>query len=310
MQIVRTILGIIWRIILVAIALYVLAYVLLIGGCVALGAISSVSESVQDGLADAAVQQARDAPLPSYVQRLVDAEYLGGISERDPRLGKILVSDTFWPPQDPSGRYMLTSEGLFDFTTASLTPLNCPGLMPVTDRFIGFRKRWLDDHLFLWGRCVFDRATLQAGAIEEIWCGAGRSSCSHAELLAALTDILTETDRVYVNGNEYLLVKLSSGVPVHLWTEHGLYPHDKALIAQAGLKPSAVPSQDGRRILYRVDRPSPNGEYDASVDNNTLVIKRTQDGSSIIQVRAEDFHHTFASVSHQWLGGLGWTDDS
>jgi len=319
MQIVRIVLGIIWRIILIVIALFILAYILLMGGCAALSVVVGVSENVQDGLADAAVQQARRAPLPSYVQRLVNAEYLGGIFERDPRLGEILVSDTLLPPQNLSGRYMLTNEGLFDFATASLTPLDCPSLRPVTDAdgFINFRKRWLDDRLFMWGRCVFDLETLQAGAIEDLWCGAGRSSCSHAELQDALTAIIPKTDQAYVNHDqsldEYLLIDLSSdGRPVHLWTEHSLSSRDVTalLFEQAGLMAIPAPSQDGRAIPPGTHRLSPNGEYDASVAYDTLVIQRAQDGSFVIEARAEDFHQTFANEFPQEMYGLGWTDDS
>jgi hypothetical protein len=310
MRMIPTVVGVILKIILGAIALCVLAYVLLIGGCVSLGALQAVSEGIQDSAADAAVQQAAHAPLPPHVRRLVDFEFQGWSSMRDPRLGRIVsTDDAFWPPQDPGARYLLTSEGLIDFATGSLIALDCPGLSPVTDRVIDFRKRWLDDQLFLWGRCVFDVTTLQSGAIEELWCGAGHSGCTHAELLAAMAEIIPEADRAYANGTEYLLVKLSAGDPVHLWIEHNLYPHDTALIEQAGLKPIQVPTEAGRAIPP-THRLSPNGEYAATVDGTSLTVKRVQDGLPVVQVRAEDFHHAFATASHQWMGSLGWTNDS
>lgn len=315
-EIIRAVLNIIWAIIKTAIMLFVLVNVLFLGGCYGLGLVLKASEEVQNGIDALAVQQARRAPLPPQVRRIVDFEDTGGRNIYDPRWGAVLAEENLFPPQDPSGSYVLTSEGLIDFATASLTKLDCPGLSSDSDRVIIFRKRWLDDRLFIWGLCVFDLETLQAGAIEELWCGAGRSGCSHAELLDALAGILPETERVYVNSisnfdQEHLLVDLSSdGRPVHLWREHGLPTQNvTALIEQAGLMVIPVPAQDGRTILPGVHRLSPNGEYDASVDDNTLVIKRAQDGSPIMEVRADAFHQTLA-MSRQRMYGLGWTDDS
>jgi hypothetical protein len=315
-EIVQIVLKIIWGIIKIAITLFVLVNVLFFGGCYGLGLALKASEEVQNGIDAVAVQQARRALLPPLVRRIVDSEDTGGRNIYDPRWGAVLAEENLSPPQDPSGRYVLTSEGLIDFATASLTKLDCPGLSSGTDRVIIFRKHWLDDRLFIWGRCVFDLETLQSGAIEELWCAAGRSGCSHAELLDALAGIIPETERVYVNGTrnfdeEHLLVDLSSdGRPVHLWREQGLPTQNvTALIEQAGLMIIPAPSQDGRTILPGVHRLSPNGEYDASVDDNTLVIQRAQDGSPVIEVRADAFHQTFAT-SRQRMYGLGWTDDS
>lgn len=315
-EIVQTVLKVIWGIIKIAIALFVLVNVLFLGGCLALGLGLKATEKVLNGIDTVAVQQARHAQLPPQVRRIVDFEDTGGRNIHDPRWGAVLAEQNLSPPQDPSGSYVLTSEGLIDFATASLTKLDCPGLSPVTDRVIIFRKRWLDDRLFIWGRCVFDLETLQSGPIEELWCGVGLSGCSHADLLDALAGIIPETERVYVNGTRYfdeehLLVDLSSdGRPVHLWREQGLPPKNvTALIEQAGLMIIPTPSQDGRSILRGVHRLSPNGEYDASVDDNTLVIQRAQDGSPVIEVRADAFHQTFAT-SRQRMHALGWTDDS
>jgi hypothetical protein len=315
-EIVHTVLKITWGIIKIVFTLFVLVNVLFLGGCYGLGLALKATEEVLNGIDAVAVQQARHVPLPPHVRRIVDFEDTGGRNINDPRWGAVLAEQNLSPPQDPSGRYVLTSEGLIDFATASLTKLDCPGLSSGTDLVIIFRKRWLDDRLFLWGRCVFDLETLQSGAIEEIWCGDGLSSCSHADLLDALAGIIPETERVYVSGTrnfdeEHLLVDLSSdGRPIHLWREHGLpSQYVTALIEQGGLVVIPAPSQDGRSILPGVHRLSPNGEYDASVEDNTLVIRRVQDGSPVIEVRADAFHQTFAT-SRRRMSGLGWTDDS
>ena len=315
-EIVHSVLNIIWGIIKIVVTLFVLVNVLFLGGCYGLGLALKATEKVLNGVDAVAVQQARRVPLPPQVRRIVDFEDTGGRNIYDPRWGAVLAEQNLSPPQDPSGRYVLTSEGLIDFATASLTKLDCPGLSSGTDRVIIFRKRWLDDRLFIWGRCVFDLETLQSGDIEELWCGAGRSGCSHAELLDALAGIIPETERVYVSGTpnfdeEHLLVDLSSdGRPIHLWREHGLPSrYVTELIEQGGLVVIPAPSQDGRGILPGVHRLSPNGEYDASVGDNTLVIRRAQDGSPVIEVRADAFHQTFAT-SRRRMSALGWTDDS
>jgi hypothetical protein len=210
----------------------------------------------------------------------------------------------------------LTSEGLIDFATASLTKLDCPGLWSGDRYLISFRKRWLDDRLFLWGSCVFDLETLQSSPIEELSCSAGLNSCTDADLLKALEEIIPESQRVYENGpstfgQEHFFVNLSSdGHPIHLWREHILpSQYVPPLIEQAGLVVIPAPSQDGRTILPGTHRLSPNGEYDARVDDNILVIKRAQDGSTVIEMRANAFHKTFATSS-QRMYALGWTDDS
>ncbi len=121
MRVIRTVVGIILVTIMSAIVLGVLAFMLLIGGCFAVGAFYAAPTLSKD---QQALEQARHAPLPPHVQRLIEDEYLGFSSKDDSLYGAIYSSDGGLA-EDPSGRYMLTIEGLFDFASARLTRLDC-----------------------------------------------------------------------------------------------------------------------------------------------------------------------------------------
>ena len=111
MRIIRIVIRAILAIILGAIVLVVLASILLIGGCLAVGAFYAAPDLIK---AELAWEQAKTAPLPPHVQRLIADEYLGFNSKDDSPYGAIYSSDG-GPVQDSSGRYLLTIEGLFDF---------------------------------------------------------------------------------------------------------------------------------------------------------------------------------------------------
>src|SRR3974377_1611315 len=116
MPMTHTVIGVILKIIVGAMVLCVLAFVLLVGGCFAVGAFYAVPESVN---AQQALEQAKHAPLPPHVQRLIEDEYLGYNSKDDSPYGAIYSSDGGLA-EDPSGKYMLTIDGLFDFASAKL----------------------------------------------------------------------------------------------------------------------------------------------------------------------------------------------
>ena len=296
------------------ITLCVLAGVLLLAGCCALSAagpaIVALSDSISDRRTDQALQQAKSAPLPPLVQRLIDDDDLGWIGQGTSRqplgIPVGLGLGSAWLPQDPRGRYMLTSQGLYNFATASQTPLSCPetSLRPY------MRRLWLDDQHFIWGQCTFQLPTLQPGTVEAVWCGPERTGCGGDELETALAHVLRQSNRVYFGSSEYLFVRLSADAPAHVWVDSAFSAvNSKELIAQAGLVPTAVPSQDGRSIATGTHRRSPDGAYDASFDGARLTIVRTRDGALVSQVRQQDFHQTFG-VTSQDMSVAGWTDDS
>ncbi len=85
---------------------------------------------------------------------------------------------------------------------ARLTRLDCPELSTTTGFRINFRRRWLDESLFLWGRCVYDVTTLQPGPIEDVQCGEPSAGCSGAVVthtyaaLGVYTAVVTATNSV------------------------------------------------------------------------------------------------------------------
>ena len=297
------------KFLLAAVALFLFLVLAWVGGCVALGAYYSALEDEKVRQGEAAMERARNASLPPHVQRLVDEEFLNLYRNSHPRFSP-LYSDVFESAaaQDPSGRYMLTSVGLFDFAMASFTPLDCPKISERTGYRVSFRKRWLDDRLFLWGRCVYDLATLQPGVIEDITCGSSGQACTDEGFTAASAPIVQESDRVYVNDREFLFLKLSGNAPIQVWS--GYPSNGEAFIQKFGLTPIAVPSPQGRRILVGEHGSSPNGEYDASYDYKTLTVTRIQDGTLVAQVHIDDFHGDPANSLHRGWSILGWTDDS
>jgi hypothetical protein len=296
------------------ITLCVLGGLLMFGGCCALSvagpAIVALSDSVSDRRTDQALQQAKNAPLPLLVQRLIDDDDLGwmdqGMSRQLPGIPVGLGFGSAWLPQDPRGRYILTSQGLYNFATASQTPLTCTK----TSSRPYMRRLWLDDQNFIWGQCTFQLTTLQPGVVEAVRCGPERAGCGGDELATALVQVLRQSNRVYFGSGEYLFVRLSVDAPPHVWVDSAFSAvTSKELIAQAGLVPAAVPSQDGRSIATGTHRRSPDGAYDASFDGARLTIVRTQDGALVTQARQQDFHQTFG-VTSQHMSVAGWTDDS
>src|SRR5512147_2817074 len=143
MRVIRTVIGVMLVFIVGAIVLGVLAFMLVIGGCFAVGAFYAAPILIKD---QQALEQARHAPLPPHVQRLIEDEYLGWNLKDDSPYGAIYSSDGGLA-EDPSGRYMLTIDGLFDFASARLTRLDCPGLarslLAVGGGRINFRRLWL-----------------------------------------------------------------------------------------------------------------------------------------------------------------------
>jgi hypothetical protein len=302
-----TVLDVILKIILGAIALCVLAFVLLMGGCLALGTIANVSNSIQDAQGYAALEQARHAPLPPHVQRLVEGEYVTLYDGDDPRFDSITSSDGALS-RDPNGRYMLTSEGLFDFAAAKLTKLDCPGPPATSGSRINFRRLWLDEQLFLWGRCVYDVTTLQPGPIEDVQCGERSVGCQGNNLTAVIAALARQADRVYQNDREFLFVKLPVGAPAQVWS---VYPMDRiAQNSELGHTPLKVPRQKSQASGLRAHSSiSPNGEYDASFDLTALTIRRVTNGMLVAQV---SFKNSTAGPALFGQGDdiLGWTYDS
>ena len=224
MHMMRTVISVILKIILGAIVLCVLAYVLLIGGCIALISIQGVPVLIRAGQDSLALEQAKHAPLPPHVQRLIADEYLGFNAKDDSRYGPIYSSDGGLT-QDPSGRYLLTSEGLFDFESARLTRLDCPGLLATGGLRINFRRLWLDQQLFLWGRCVYDVRTLQPGPLEDVQCGDRSVGCQGEDFMTVVAPLAWQADRVYktvTSDYEYLFVKLLAGAPARVWAVSNL----------------------------------------------------------------------------------------
>jgi hypothetical protein len=307
MHIIGTVFSVILKIILAAITLYVLAYVLLIGGCVALGALYGASDRIKDGEDHAALEQARQAPLPPHVQRLIGDEYLGLYPRDDPRYGPIYSGDGGLS-QDPSGRYMLTSEGLFDFAAARLTQLDCPGLPATSGPRINFRNRWLDEQLFLWGRCVYDVTTLQPGPIEDIQCGERSAGCRGDDFTVVVAPFARQADRVYKTAYEFLFVKLPAGAPARVWSVY--HPVDRiAQNGELGHAPLEAPEYIGQAVGLREHSVSPNGEYDASFDLTALTIRRVQNGTPVVQVNFKDSNAGPALFGRaDYI--LGWTGDS
>lgn len=308
MQTLRSLLRMIGQGIVVVVTLFVLRDLLLTGGCMALGLMLGAADVAQAGAAELASQQAKLVPLPPQVQRLTADDYAGWLhqpfaypSDFNTKLG--------WLSQDPSGRYALTGVGLYDFATNLQTPLNCPR---PSEPGIDTHRRWLDDQVFLWNVCVFQMPSLQPGAVERVWCGPGRASCSEGETLAALANILQRVDRVYreAEAGEYVFVQLSTtSTPPHAWAGYGTPSMWGEHLHQAGLEPKDFPLQDGRSIAFGSHRLSPDGVYDASIDDSGLTVTRTQDGALVAQTRSEDFHATFGITSQRmWVSG--WTDDS
>ncbi len=296
-----TVLNVILKLILGVIALGVVIFVLLLGGCLALGTISNVSSSIQDAQDKAALEQARHAPLPPHVQRLTEDEFM------------YASSDIFWPTRDSNGRYMLTSEGLFDFAAGKLTKLDCPGLAATSGPLINFRNLWLDEQFFLWGRCVYDVTTLQPGPIEDVHCGDPNTGCGGNDFTTAIAPLARQADRVYQNVNsrrlEFLFVKLpSGGTPAQVWSVYS--PVDRiAQNGELGHTPLKVPQQKKPGGGLRAHNISPNSEYDASLDLTALTIRRVTNGMLVAQV---NFKNSTAGPALFGRGDdiLGWTSDS
>ena len=307
MRMLRSVTGVILKIILGAIVLCVLAFVLLIGGCIALIPIYGVPVLIQDEQDRMALEQAKYAPLPPHVQRLSEDEYRGFNPKDDPRYASIYSSDGGLP-QDPGGRYMLTSEGLFDFAVARLTRLNCPGLPAVGGPRINFRRLWLDEQFFLWGRCVYDVTTLQPGPIEDVQCGQRSGGCRGDDFTVVVAPLARQADRVYRTTYEYLFVKLPADTPARVWA---LYqPLDRTVQSgELGHVPLDLPSDKGQAAAFGEHSISPNGEYDASFDSTALTVRRIQNGTPVAQVNFKDF-----SAGPALFGRadyiLGWTGDS
>ena len=306
---IRTLIRVILKIILVAIALYVLAYVLLIGGCIALAPIYGISESIKNQQEMAALEQARHAPLPPHVQLLIEEVFPASYPypRDDPRYGPIYLGDGTLA-QDPSGRYMLTSEGLFDFTSAKLTRLDCPGL-PATSGFrVNFRLLWLDEQFFLWGRCVYDVTTLRPSPIEDVQCGGQSSECRGDDFTVVVPPLARQADRVYKTLYEYLFFKVLAGAPGQVWVVY--QPTDRIVQSgELGHAPLELPSSRGQIAGFGEHSISPNGEYDASFDSTALTIKRIQDGTLIERVNFKG-SNAEPALSGQANSILGWTGDS
>ena len=307
MRIIRIVIRAILAIILGAIVLVVMAPMLLIGGCLALGAFYAAPELIK---AEKALEQARYAPLPPHVQRLIEDEYLGFNPKNDSRYGAIYSSDGGLA-QDPSGRYMLTIEGLFDFASARLTKLDCPGLSAAGGPRINFRRLWLDEQLFLWGRCIYDVRTLQPGPLEDVQCGDLSSGCQQDDFMAVVAPLARQADRVYKtdwSAYEYLFVKLHAGAPVRAWAVSNL--RDSTVQkGELGHLPIEVPSSKGQTTAFGEHSISPNGEYDASFDDTALTIRRKQDRKPVAQVKFIGSNARSALFGHA-QSILGWTGDS
>ncbi len=311
MRVIHTAIGGILAIILGTFVLFALAFVLLIGGCFAVGAFYAAPTLIRD---QQALEQARHAPLPPRVQRLIEDEYLGWNLKDDSPYGPIASSDGGLA-ENPSGRYMLTIDGLFDFASARLTRLDCPGLSPhplaVGGRRINFRRLWLDEQLFIWGRCIYDVRTLQPGPLEDVRCGDSSRGCQRDDFVAVVAPLARQADRVYQtdrSANEYLFVKLPASAPVRAWAVSNL-PNSIVQNAELGHSPIKVPSPNGQAAAFGDHSISPNGEYDASFNNTALTIRRKQDGTLVAQVNFKDSNAEPALFGHAKFI-LGWTGDS
>ena len=302
----RIVIRAILAIILGAIALVVLAPMLMIGGCIALIPIYGSVARIKDEQAAMALEQAKHAPLPPHVQRLIEDEYLDFSPRNDPRYGMISLRDSELP-QDPSGRYMLTSEGLYDFASTRLTRLACPGLLATGGQWINFRELWLDEQFFLWGRCIYDVTTLQPGPIEDVRCGA--DACGGDDFAIVVAPLARQADRAYrTNYDEYLFVKLPAGAPGRVWAVSNLL--DSA-VQSSKLGPALLEwrRSKGQAAAFGEHSISPNAEYDASFDSTALTIKRVQNRVLVAQVNFK------GSKAGPALFGrakyiLGWTGDS
>ncbi len=311
MRVIRTVIGAILAIILGAFVLVVLASMLVIGGCFAVGAFYAAPTLIKD---QQALEQARHAPLPPHVQRLIEDEYLGWNLKDDSPYGPIYSSDGGLA-EDPSGRYMLTIEGLFDFASARLTRLDCPGLSPRPLAAGGprtnFRRLWLDEQLFIWGRCIYDVRTLQPGPLEVVRCGDASRGCQRDDFVAVVAPLARQADRVYQiarSDYEYLFVELPASAPVRAWAMSNL-PNSIVQNAELGHSPIKVPSPNGQAAAFGDHSISPNGEYDASFNNTALTIRRRQDGTLVAQVNFKDSNVEPALFGHaEYI--LGWTGAS
>lgn len=305
MHTIRTAISVILKIILGAVVLCVLAYVLLIGGCIALIPIYGVPVLIQDRQDSIALEQAKHAPLPPHVQRLIEDEYLGFNPKDDSRYGPIYSSDG-GPAQDPSGQYMLTSEGLFDFASAKLTRLDCPGFSATGGPRINFRRLWLDKQIFLWGRCVYDVTTLQPGPIEDVRYGA--DGCQGDNFTAMVAPLARQADRVYRAYYEYLFVKLPASAPARVWAVSNLLD-STVQSGELGHSPLELRQSKGQAAAFGEHSTSPNGEYDASFDSTALTIRRKQNGTLVVQVNFKGSNAGPALFGHaEYI--LGWTGDS
>ena len=305
MHIMRIVIRVILAIVVSVIVLCILAYVLLIGGCIAAITISGVPVLIKSGQDSIALEQAKHAPLPPHVQRLIEDEYLGYNAKDDSLYGPI-VSDDAGIPQDPSGRYMLTIEGLFDFASGKLTRLDCPGLRPTGGPRLNFRRLWFDEQLFLWGRCVYDVTTLQPGPIEDVFCDA--DGCRQDEFTNVVAPLARQADQVYKTTLHYLFVKRPSGAPARVWAVYNLLD-STVQSGELGHSPRYLPSFKGQAAVFGEHSISPNGEYDASFDSTALTIKRKQDGKLVAQVNFKDSNAGSALFGHA-ESILGWTGDS
>lgn len=238
-------------------------------------------------------------------------------------------SDTYFKSlyPSPNGRYLLTSEGFFDFTTGiHHTLVKCPRDSQYVNESPPY---WLNDELFIRDRCAFkilEPEKLQAGKFKPNLCR--EDPCLETEEQAELELTLKQTDEMLVdeesNQLDYYFIHYLADGTFYIWRDLISKEDNYSLeaIRQSGLPITSIEIQvgteGGRWIEPGTEALSPDRQFKAILDKHpryyrvgyTLTIVRMSDNTVVAQVSVQDIHQTRFKDEWQAMAVHGWTDDS
>ncbi len=297
------------------ILIIILIMLLFFGGCAAMMGVGLVeNQRIQNYY-----EQALNSELPDNIEILVSDQGFSPFYDHN----KAVL-------QNKNGRYAITAQGFYDFTTGKHTTLTCDSNKLNEYKNIPLSRRnddragknfWIGDEIFFWRDCVFEAETLRSGTTIEHQQSYNYSDTleeANAKVQQVAQEI--ELDKIYYHCNDCYFDKIyfvqhdsTRPLVIHI-IKIGRFIRKEVLL-EIDVPSTLIPNlYEERRVQVNTDRLSPDGRHKAFFDGQTLKVKRVSDDTIVTELNVQEFHKI-----RSWYGRIeihkkmtidGWTDDS